>query len=245
MKVTFTERIRLMNLEKDIKELMEQLNRPMQSGFEYKDWPIIKAKGDCDIEIELAHWEFIPPWVKSLKEQEVSRKKFNMLNAIGEELFVKKSYKDAALKRRCLILSSGFYEWRHFRPENSKKDEAYPYYINLPGQEYFFIAGIWQPWTDRETGETMDTFALVTTKANSLMEQVHNKKRRMPTILPENLAFEWIQDGLSEQRITEIATYQIASSSMHAHPIHKEFRALEMPEQQFEYAELPALELSN
>jgi putative SOS response-associated peptidase YedK len=44
------------------------------------------------------------------------------------------------------------------------------------------MAGIWQPWTDKATGEYVETFSIVTTKANKLMEQVHNSKTRMPTI---------------------------------------------------------------
>jgi hypothetical protein len=37
-------------------------------------------------------------------------------------------------------------------------------------------------WTDRDTGETKDTVAIITTKANKLMEQVHNSKMRMPVV---------------------------------------------------------------
>lgn len=244
IKVSRTEYIRLVNAEKEVKAIMALLAKPLQSGFEYKDWPIIKpVNGGKDFEVVAAHWEFIPSWTPSLEALQESRKKFTTLNAIGEELFEKKTYKDAALKRRCLVLSSGFYEWRHYKPEWSKKDIAYPYFINLPGKEYFFMAGIWQPWTDRTTGETMDTFAIVTTKANSLMEQVHNKKKRMPTILPDDLAYEWIQDGLTPERITELATYQLPASEMAAYSIEKDFRAMSEPETPFKYEELPELVL--
>ena len=39
------------------------------------------------------------------------------------------------------------------------------------------MAGIWQPWTDRETGEYVETFAIVPIKASKLMEQIHNTKK--------------------------------------------------------------------
>jgi putative SOS response-associated peptidase YedK len=174
-------------------------------------------------------------------QKELRKKGFTTLNAIGEELFDKRTYKDAAMKRRCLVLSSGFYEWRHYKPTGAKKPETYPYYITVPGCEYFFMAVIWQPWTDKETGETMDTFSIVTTKANSLMAEVHNKKERMPTILPDDLAIEWMRGDLSKERITELATYQFPADKMQAHTIHKEFRDLEDPEMPFEYTELPPI----
>jgi putative SOS response-associated peptidase YedK len=86
------------------------------------------------------------------------------------------------------------------------------------------MAGIWQPWTDRATGEHVETFAIVTTKANSLMEQIHNSKKRMPTILNEELAWEWLFGDLDEKRISEIAQSQIPPNEMEAFTITKDFR---------------------
>ena len=153
----------------------------------------------------------------------------------------KPTYRNAALKRRCLVLSSGFYEWRHFTPPGTKKDLAYPYMVNVKDREYFFMAGIWQPWTDQETGETIEAFPFVTTKANGLLEQVHNKKKRMPCVLTEELAREWIKDGLSEERIREIATFQFPSDQMEAYTIEKAFRVSDDPTRPCTYEELPAL----
>jgi len=60
------------------------------------------------------------------------------------------------------------------------------------------MVGIWQPWTDKAIGEHVESFAIVTTAANRLMEQVHNSKKRMLTILNEDLAYEWIFGKLDE-----------------------------------------------
>jgi putative SOS response-associated peptidase YedK len=248
------EHIKLKKIEKEIGQYKELLKRPMQSGFAFDTWPVIKPKnGGKDFDLVMMHWELIPFYIKTMAELEHFRKgglnsktgkkdpPRNTLNAIGEEMLDKVSYKQAALKRRCLVLSSGFYEWRHFTPAGTKKDIAYPYHITLPGHEYFFMAGIWQPWTDQETGETLETFSIVTTKANSLMAQVHNKKKRMPLILPDNLAWEWIQDGLSPERIAEFAHYSFPADKMEAYTIAKEFRTSEDPAEPFDYAELPEI----
>jgi len=103
------------------------------------------------------------------------------------------------------------------------------------------MAGIWQPWTDQETGETIEGFSIVTTKANALMEQVHNKRKRMPLILTEQLAREWIREELSEARIQEIAGFQFPSEQMAAYTIEKSFRNTGDPALPFVYEQLPAI----
>ena len=106
-----------------------------------------------------------------------------------------KIYLKAAFKKRCLILSTGFFEWRHVYPINKRTGEPkkttdkYPHYIGVKDAPYFYMAGIWQPWTDRSTGENVDTLSLVITAANPLMAKIHYSKERLPTILPDELAW--------------------------------------------------------
>jgi putative SOS response-associated peptidase YedK len=215
------------------------------SGFEFTQWPILKSiKHNQDFILEMAHWEFIPSWINSSKDLSISREKFTTLNAKAENLLDSRMYRDAALKRRCLVLSSGFYEWRHYKPIGGKKENAYPYFISVTGQYYFFIAGIYQPWTDKETGETIDSFAIVTTAANALMKKVHNKKKRMPCLLNESLANEWLQEDLKETRIKEIANFQFADDHMQAYSIRKDFKISVDPQEKFTYPELPSLDQS-
>lgn len=249
IKVSKIEYIELMKMELDIKKFIQE-DKVFVDGFRYGDYPIIKPKqvpGGQEYEITMAHWEFLPSFLKRAEDLNDFRKKFTTMNAKGEDLLNSKMYANAARNRRCLVLSSGFYEWRTFKPDVPKaKAEKYPYYITLPDREYFFMAGIWQTWMDNgmeATGEIIDTFAIVTTAANPLMAQVHNAKNRMPTILPEDLAMEWMQPGLSDQRITELATYQFPASQMAAHTIHKNFKGFTDPTEAFNYSELPALVL--
>ena len=221
------------------KELPE-VNRPIQSGFEYGDWTIIKPTNE-GYDFELAHWELIAPWVKNTMEVMKGREKFNTLNATAERLLESKLFKQPALKRRCLVLSSGFYEWRHYTPEGSKKDIAFPYHIAVKDQPYFFMAGIYQPWVDIESGEMMNTFTIVTTKANYLMEQIHNKKKRMPTILNEQQASLWISPNLTEQQIMQLAFTQIKDDLLDVHTIKKDFRTALDPKEFNLFNELPPL----
>jgi putative SOS response-associated peptidase YedK len=265
VKVTKSEFIRLKSIEKAIAKY-DFLDKPLHIGFKYEGTPVLKKiDGQEDFEIVQQEWGFLPdpekwPYIKTRAQAEKIRKgyvdekgkfvQYTFLNAVSEELLFKnKIYRDAALNRRCLALSTGFFEWRHLFPANKrtglpvKTAVKYPYNIGLKDKEYFYIAGIWNPWTDQESGEHVETLAFVTTEANSTMAQVHNSKKRMPTILPEELAWEWLFGDLDENRIAEIAKYQLPASQMEACSIDKGFLTSDDPRVPAAYAELPALEL--
>jgi len=259
--VTKAEFIKLKKLEKEIRKY-DFLNKPVHVGFSYTPGAVLKPNADkSNFDIVEMEWGFIPPYWKTREEAAKYRNGFKdpqtgkwvqyiTLNAMSEELLLpKKMYRNAALKRRCLVLSTGFFEWRHIYPLNKRTGQPiktatkYPYYIHVKDQEYFFMAGIWQPWTDQQTGEYVETFSLITTEANSLMSQVHNSKMRMPTILNEELAWEWMMEDLTEERINEIARTQFPSKDMEACTIAKEFLASLEPSVPFEYEDVPAIEL--
>jgi putative SOS response-associated peptidase YedK len=259
IKVSGSDQLKLMNIERDLSAY--DIEMPVADGFNYSLTPVIVPKADCGWKIVKMEWGFIPHYLHTRQAVHNFRRgytdekgKFHppitTLNAIGEELLLPgKIYRDAALNRRCLFISSAFYEWRHVFPIGKKGQPLktaikYPYTIRTKTNSgIHFIAGIWQNWTDKETGETVDTCALVTTRANALMEQIHNSKKRMPTILTEALAGEWISDGLSEKRILEIATFQYPASEMEAWPIQKDFKTALDPTEPFHYPDLPALQL--
>jgi putative SOS response-associated peptidase YedK len=243
-RVNRLEFIKLKHIEKELGTLaaMQELEK-MKSGFAYGNSPIVKAKGTDDIELVSAHWEFIPLWIRTIAQVETARKQgIPWLNARSETMLSSKMFRDASLKRRCLVIASHFFEWRHYKAEGAKKDIAYPYLLGVNDAEIFYMAGIFNPFTDKDTGETFDSFAIVTTQANELMSEVHNTKKRMPTILPEELAYEWIFGDLTEERIQQIASYQFASENMFAHTIAKDFKTAANPCEPFIFEELPDLD---
>lgn len=258
-KIILEKRIRLKDFEKSLSGI-NYLNKELISGFDYGLSTVIRAsKGSSGFEMVKMEWGFIPHYINTRSELNLFRKgsvdsttgKFKppvlTLNAIGEELFEKTTYRQAAQTRRCLVISSGFYEWRHVFPINkrtgkpTKTANKIPYRIYVSGQEYFYLAAIWTPWVDKETGEYLESFAIVTTKANSLMRQIHNTKMRMPVILNEDLAFEWLSDTLSQQRIIEIASTQFPAELMSGYPIEKKFRESSHPATKAFYDDLPEI----
>lgn len=265
VKVTRSEYIRLKSIEKAIANY-DFLSTPLRVGFLYQPAPVLKRiAGKEDFDIVQMEWGFIPasakwPYIETRDQLTKIRKgyvdekgkfvQYTFLNAVSEELLQKnKIYRDAALNRRCLVLSTGFYEWRHIFPKNKKTGlplktaVKYPYNIGVKDQEYFYMAGVWNAWTDADTGEYVESFAIVTTEANNIMAQIHNSKKRMPTILTEDLAWEWLFGDLSEDRITEIAKYQLPADKMEACSIAKDFQQALDPTSSFEYSDLEPIKL--
>ncbi|MGZ8541877.1 MAG: SOS response-associated peptidase [Chitinophagaceae bacterium] len=226
-------------------------------GFDYNTYPVIRpATGKHETEMVKMQWGFLPPYLKTKEDVKKFRfgykddagkyhKPYTTLNATSEEL-LSKMFKDAALKRRCLIPVNCFYEWMHVTVVGKsgkllKTPEKFPYLIEMRNEPEFYLAGIWQPWFDTESKITTDTFAIVTTSANSLMKQIHNSKERMPTILPGHLKEAWLYNDLSDQEILDIANYQVASIEMIATPLDKDFLKKESPHERTIYKEVPEL----
>lgn len=159
------------------------------SGFDLPKLPVIT--NDQPTQIQLFTWGLIPFWVKNKKTAEEVRLK--TMNARAESIFEKPSFRHAAEQNHCLILADGFFEWQEYEGKN------YPYYIRLQNHEPFAMAGLWDTWKDPETVEVLQTYSVITTKANPLMEQIHNKKKRMPVILPKDHERDWIDPSVNKQ----------------------------------------------
>jgi putative SOS response-associated peptidase YedK len=254
-RITKTEFDEIRALEQVVAFINEEL--VIYKGFDYNEMPVIRPRaGTHTTERVKMQWGFLPSHLRTMEDVERFRKgykdqfgrfikPYTTLNATSEEL-LNKMYKDAAKNRRCLVPSNGFYEWMHVQVVGRsgkllKNPEKYPYLVQMRGEDEFYMAGVWQPWFDSEKKTTTDTFAIVTTVANSLMKQIHNSKERMPTILPGNLAEAWLYNDLTDQDILDIANYQCASGEMIATPLNKDFLKTADPHKPVIYKEAPEL----
>jgi putative SOS response-associated peptidase YedK len=125
----------------------------------------------------MLRWGLVPFWAK---EPSIGNR---MINARAETVAEKPSYRAAFRYRRCIVLADGFYEWRR---ENDTKT---PYYISLASGAPFALAGLWENWTDKASGESLQTTTLITTVANDFMQPLHH---RMPVVLQPDSASEWL-----------------------------------------------------
>jgi len=145
--------------------------------------------------VEAAQWKLLPFWVKT---EEEAKKYANTCNAESESIFEKASYKNYIGKHRGLLWVDGFYE-----PHKVKgQKETENYFIYLPEKRIFSIGIVVAPWTNQETGEVINTFSVLTTKANDLLAEVHNEKKRMPLIIPPDARDAWL-DAEGKEQIKE------------------------------------------
>jgi putative SOS response-associated peptidase YedK len=125
----------------------------------------------------MLRWGLVPHWAK---DPSVGNR---MINARVETAAEKPSFRAAFRQRRCIIFADGFYEWRK---EGSAKT---PYFISLQSGLPFAFAGLWEAWTDRGTGESLQTAAILTTEANEFLAGLHD---RMPVVLDPEAAGRWL-----------------------------------------------------
>ncbi len=136
------------------------------------------VEGAATRELVALRWGLVPFWAK---DPSIGNR---MINARAETVHEKPSFRKAYKTRRCIIPADGFYEWR--KEESGKT----PYYISLASGEPLGFAGLWENWTDRSTGESLQTATIVTTEASEFMEPLH---QRMPvTLVPETATF-WLE----------------------------------------------------
>ncbi|MDH3333763.1 MAG: SOS response-associated peptidase [Gammaproteobacteria bacterium] len=128
-------------------------------------------------ELVMLRWGLVPFWAK---DPSIGNK---MINARAETVAEKPAYRAAYRHRRCIVLADGFYEWHR------EGDVKTPHFISLASGEPFALAGLWETWTDKESGESLQTTTLITTAANDFMTPLHH---RMPVILESNTAGEWL-----------------------------------------------------
>jgi putative SOS response-associated peptidase YedK len=159
--------------------------------------------------IRLFRWGLIPSWVAD--ESEANDIMLKTFNARSESISTKPAFRDSFATRRCLIPVRGFFEWQHIG------GRKIPWYITLTHEDVFSLAGIWDSWT-LQGGVTLDTFSVVTTRANSLMEEIHNTKKRMPVILPSSAEGLWLKEGLSEDTLASLMQ-PVDSEMLTAHTV--------------------------
>lgn len=216
---------------KVVEELKDQYHI---NGFHFPKVPVIAS--DQPNTWQAFNWGLIPSWTKS--EADAAKIRAMTLNARADSLYEKPAYRYAAKSgQRCLIPADGIFEWHKL----NKK--SYPYYIHRKDKTIFCMAGSWEEWTDKQTGEIRKTFAMVTTEANPLMARIHNDGERMPVILHREYEMDWLNENLSKDDVLAM-TDTYPDKEFVAHTISKLITTrganTNVPEVQkpFTYAEL-------
>lgn len=196
----------------DIIEIAEEILAEQYriNAFSYPRSPIVTNAE----EIQAYTWGLIPFWVKDKTQANEIQKM--TLNARGDTIFQKPSFRESIICRRCIVPSTGYFEWRH---EENKK---IPYYIFLKDEEIFSMAGVYDSWLDKATGEIIDAFSIITTDANHLTDYIHNTKHRMPAIISKTDEEKWLNPTLSKSDIAQFLI-PFPAERMDAYAIDNDF----------------------
>jgi putative SOS response-associated peptidase YedK len=171
-----------------------------------------QSQGNGTREWALLRWGLIPSWSKDVAIGS------RLINARGETVADKPSFRAAFKRRRCLIPASGFYEWQK---QGKTKQPIFITPVNggttSTNRQVFALAGLWESWSGAD-GSELETCTIVTTTPNELIVPIHN---RMPVIVapeeydtwlygePEpSLGLHLIRPYPSElMRVTAVSTY--------------------------------------
>jgi putative SOS response-associated peptidase YedK len=137
-------------------------------------------------EISRMFWGLIPFWAKDNKQ------KFSTINARAETAAKSPTYREPFRRRRCIVPATGFYEPNKI---NHVKSPFPWHFFQFKDQRMFGIAGLYDVWTDKETGKEIRSYTIITTEPNELVGQFHD---RMPVILRREDEADWLNPNMVE-----------------------------------------------
>ncbi len=147
-------------------------------------------------------WGLIQSWAKDNKFGS------RMINARIETLLEKPSYRNLLLKKRCIVITDGYYEW--------KKDgvSKVPYYLKNPNDKLLPMAGLYDVWQHPD-GNLLPSYTIITKEAQKDIATIHN---RMPVILPQEHLDKWLKtENSSVSEALELA--EISKPALEKYPV--------------------------
>lgn len=147
-------------------------------------------------------WGLIPPWAN---DKRIGNK---LINARAETIDEKNSFKQPFMKKRCLILSDGFFEWK------KQNNEKQPYRFIMKDRRPFAFAGLWEYWNQGVA--PLYTCTIITTTPNDITRDIHD---RMPVILPAQEYDCWLDRDFSETKKLKSLLVPYDANLMEVHPV--------------------------
>jgi putative SOS response-associated peptidase YedK len=167
--------------------------------------PVLVIPNDGTNRADFFVWGLIPSWAK---DPSIGNR---LINARGETLAEKPSFRGSYKYHRCLILADGFYEWK-VQPGTKVK---VPYFIHMKNRQPFAFAGLWDEWHSPD-GSQIRSCTIVTIEPNDLMASIHN---RMPVILPSDAYTQWIDPAVRTPDSLQALIKPYPAEEMAAYPV--------------------------
>src|ERR1019366_9523444 len=153
--------------------------------------PVVRLDSETgERELTVMRLGLVPLWSKDGKMA------FNTINAKAETIPTSPAYRGAMKRHRCLVPADWFYEWKKLDAKTKQ-----PYAIAMKDAELFAFAGLGDSWKDKETGKALETYTVITTDPNELMEPIHN---RMPVIVARKDYQRWMAQTEPSHLLVEL-----------------------------------------
>lgn len=167
--------------------------------------PVLAVPNDDRFTADFFLWGLIPMWAK---DPSIGSR---LINARGETVAEKPSFRGSFKYKRCLILADGFYEWK----ANPGKKTKTPYYIHMADRKPFALAGLWDTWESPD-GSSLKTCTIITTTPNELMAELHD---RMPVIIHPRDYGKWLDASPQTPENLLPLIKPFPADNMSAHPV--------------------------
>jgi putative SOS response-associated peptidase YedK len=159
------------------------------------------------IRVDKVKWGWSPFWAKG--------KRPDPINARVETVATGKFFKQLWPNGRALAPANGWFEWVK-DPDDPKKKQ--PYFIRLKSGEPMFFAALAQVHTGLEPHEG-DGFVIITDASDAGMVDIHDRR---PVVLSPEDAREWLEPGLSSERVMALALHSRAVGDFEWYPVGRE-----------------------
>jgi putative SOS response-associated peptidase YedK len=173
--------------------------------------------------LDLMQFGMTPHWAKKQMylfnaRAEGDRNKENNPDFSGaKDIINKPAFRKSIRSQRCLIIADAFIEG------TTKEGLSKPHLVYLQNKERpFAMAGIFDEWKNIQTGESVRSFAIITTTANGLMQKIPHQ--RMPVILKRGQEQRWLNLKTPLADITKLL-HSYEAELMNAYPITPEVKS--------------------
>lgn len=143
------------------------------------EMPVVRSDGDEQTPkraVANLRWGLIPFWADDTSMG------YRMINARSETAANKPAFRAAFSRRRCLVVTDGFYEWVE------KEGDKYPIRITVGDDGLGAFAGLWERW-EGDDGEVIESYTILTTDADPVIQPLHD---RMPVWAPKDHWDAWL-----------------------------------------------------
>lgn len=153
---------------------------------------VIRASNG-ELRLDEMLWGIRPKWARDSSR--------NLINARSESLTEKPTFRNL-LNQKIVIPAEGFYEWKkNGGTDSGTKTVKTPFYFHRTDGSPLLMAGIFQRSADPVTGEMVESFVILTTGANMMMSEYHD---RMPVLVAPAQVSEWLLEETTPSLLARI-----------------------------------------